>query len=280
MKNNLATGLALCVSMLLASGNLYAFDEVAKSLFDNGQYEECIQRVKSKPDLQKQRDNVMLLAFSNHQLYNFTKQKTFDKEFDSLYGMLREKVDAGDLSALLFFVDSSDKPEVVKSSRELLKTVFRSMHKIDDIVKILPFANSTEKKTRELAFDTMVRIMEPIRNIVKKGGTMRPIDLVYFQNADVIKSATESVDISAARKVLVLIEEPALEIVDSANNPKLKDISKDITDAVNRRKKDYPNSLWYSATGKEVKTAGLQDRETPAAPPAQTATKKTRSGSR
>jgi hypothetical protein len=259
MKKNLATGLALCISMLFASGNLYAFDEVAKNLFDNGQYEECIQRLKSKPDLRKQRDNVMLLAFSNYQLYNFTNQKTFDKEFDSFYDLLREKVEVDDLKGLLFFVNSSDKPEVVKSSRELLKAVFKSMHKIDDIVKILPFANSTDKKTREFAFDTMVSIMKPIRNIVKKGGTMRPVDLVYFQNKDVIKSAMENVDISATREVLVLIEEPALEIIDSANNPKLKDISEAITGAVNDRKKDYPNSLWYSATGKQVKASGLRN---------------------
>jgi len=255
MKKNLATGLTLCISMLIASGNLYAVDEVAKNLFDNGQYDECIQRVKSKPDLQKQRDNVMLLAFSNYQLYNFTKQKEFDREFESLYDMLQENVNVDDLKSLLFFVNSSDKPAVVKSSRDLLKEIFKSMHKIDDIVKILPFANSSDKKARELSFDTMVSIMEPIRNIVNKGGTMRPIDLVYFQNKDVIKSAMENIDISAARDVLVLIEEPALEIIDSANNPKLKDISEDITDAVKDRKKDYPNSFWYSATGKQVKAS-------------------------
>jgi hypothetical protein len=271
MKKNLAAGLALCVSMLFASGNLYAFDEVAKNLFDNGQYEECIQRVKSKPDLQKQRDNVMLLAFSNYQLYKFTNQKTFDKEFDSFYDLLRKKVEVDDLKGLLFFVNSSDKPEVVKSSRELLKAVFKSMHKIDEIVKIIPFADSTDKKTRELAFDTMVSIMKPIRTIVKKGGTMRPIDVVYFQNKGVIQSAMENIDISAARAVLVLIEEPALEIIDSSNDPKLKDISEDITDAVNGRKKAYPNSLWYSATGKQVNASGLQDH---------TATRKTTTGSR
>jgi len=264
MKKNLATVLALCTSTLFASGNLYAFDEMAKNLFDNGQYEECIQRVKSKPDLQKQRDNVMLLAFSNQQLYNFTNQKTFNKEFDSYYDMLRDKAEINDLKGLLFFVSSSDKPEVVKSSRELVKTVFKSMHNIDDVVKILPFANSTDKKTRELAFSAMVSILKPIRNIVKKGGTMRPVDLVYFQNQDVIKSAMENIEISAAREVLVLIEEPALEIVDSANDPKLKDIAKNIRDAVNSRKKAYPDSLWYSATGKEVKTSVVQPPEAPA----------------
>lgn len=255
MKKNIAIGLTLFSSMLFSSGNLFAFDEVAKNLFDNGQYDECIQRVKSKPDLQKQRDNVMLIAFSNYQLYNFTKQKTFNNEFETLYDMLQDEVSVDDLKGLLFFVNSSDKPEVVKSSRDLFKQILKSMHKIDDIVKILPFANSTDKKTREHAFDTMVSIMEPIRHIVKKGGTMRPIDLVYFQNKDVIKSAMENLDISAAREVLVLIEEPALEIINSANDPKLKDISEDVTDAVKDRKKDYPNSLWYSATGKQVKAS-------------------------
>lgn len=261
MKKNISTALALCTSMLFASGNLYAFDEMAKNLFDNGQYEECIQRVKSKPDLQKQRDNVMLLAFSNQQLYNFTNQKTYDKEFDSYYDLLSDKAEINDLKGLLFFVGSSDKPEVVKSSRDLVKVVFKSMHNIDDVVKILPFANSTDKKTRELAFDAMVSIMKPIRTIVKKGGTMRPVDLVYFQNQDVIKSAMQNIDISAAREVLVLIEEPALDIVNSANDPGLKDISEDITDAVNGRKKDFPNSLWYSATGKQVKVSGIQNRK-------------------
>jgi hypothetical protein len=55
--------------------------------------------------------------------------------------------------------------------------------------------------------------------------------------------------------VLILIEEPALDIINSSNNPDLKDISEDVTDAVNDRKKSYPNSLWYSATGKQVKVS-------------------------
>lgn len=255
MNKNITTGLMLSISMLFASSNIYALDEMAKNLFDNGQYNDCIQRVKSKAELQKHRDNVMLLAYSNFQLYRFTKQKEFDREFDSLYDELEEKVDVSDLNGLLFFVNSSDKPEVVESSRELVKRIFKSMHKIDDIVQILPFANSSDKKTREIAFDNMVRLMEPIRDIVKEGGTMRPVDLVYFQNKEMIKSAMDNVDISEARKVLILIEEPALEMINSANEPKLKDISEDITDAVNDRKEDYPNSFWYSATGKQIKAA-------------------------
>ncbi len=255
MKKNLAVGLTLFISMLFASGNLYAFDEAAKKLFDEGQYDECIHRVKSLPDFRKQRSNLMLLAFSNYQLYNFTKQKDFDKEYQALYDVLLEKANVEDLKSVQFLVNSSDKPAVVDSSRDILQKIFDDMHKIDDIVKILPFTSSTDKETRKYAFDAMKRIMEPIRDIVKNGGTMRPIDLVYFQNKDVIKAAVENIDISAARKTLVLIEEPALDLLANASSSELKDVSEDISEAVSDRKKDYPNSSWYSATGKQLKAS-------------------------
>ncbi len=254
MKKNLAVGLTLFISTLFA-GNLWAFDEAAKKLFDNGQYDECIHRVKSLPDFRKQRSNLMLLAYSNYQLYNFTKQDKFEDEYQSIYDVLLEKASVDDLKSVQFLVDSSDKPAVVDSSRDILRKIFDSMHKIDDIVKLLPFTNSPDKETREYAFDAMKRIMEPIRDIVKNGGTMRPIDLAYFQNTEVIKAAVENIDISAARKTLLLIEEPALDALTNASSPKLKDMSDDIAEAVSDRKKDYPNSSWYSATGKVLKAS-------------------------
>ncbi len=255
MKKNLAVGLTLFISMLFSSSSLYAFDEAAKKLFDNGQYDECIHRVKSLPDFRKQRSNVMLLAYSNYQLYNFTKQGKFDDEYQSLYDVLIEKANVDDLKSVQFLVNSSDKPAVVESSRDILQKIFDDLHKIDDIVKILPFASSTDKETRENAFEAMKRIMEPIREIVKKGGTMRPIDLAYFQNKDVIKAAVENIDISAAKKTLVLIEEPALDFLANASSAELKDVSEDISEAVSDRKKDYPNSSWYSATGKQLRAS-------------------------
>jgi hypothetical protein len=254
MKKQFAAGLTLFISMLFSSGNLYAFDEAAKKLFDNGQYDECIQRLKSAPD-KKQRGNVMLLAYSNYQLYNFTKQKNFNKEFESLYDALLEKTEVEDLKSILFFVNSSDKPAVVESARDIVKEVFGNLHRIDDIVKILPFANSSDKKTREYAFDAIQRIMEPIRDVVTKGGTMRPIDLVYFQNKDVIKAAAANADIKAARETLVLIEEPALEFVKNSDDANLKAVADDISDTISDRKKEYPNSSWYSATGKQLRAS-------------------------
>lgn len=253
MKKNLAAGLLMFVAMLF-SCNLYAFDEEAKKLFDDGQYDECIQRVESLPNYKKELSNVMLLAYSNYQLYNFTKQKHFNNEYDSLHDLLLAKAGVDDLNSILFFVNSSDKPEVVESARELLKDIFANLHKIEDVVKLLPFASSTDKEVREYAFEAIERIMEPIREIVKNGGTMRPVDLRYFQNKELIDMAIENINISAARNILILIEEPAIE---SLNNSKSADsikVYEKITDEIQDRKEAYPNSSWYSATGKQLKT--------------------------
>lgn len=254
MKKNLAAGLIMFVAMLFSSSNLYAFDEAAKKLFDNGQYDECIQRLKSLRDFKKDLSNVMLAAYSNVQLYNFTKQNDFSNEYDTLQDLLREKVGVDDLNSILFFVNSSDKPAVVKSARELLDDIFVKLHKIEDVVKLLPFASSSDKEVREYAFDTMERIMEPIRGIVKDGGTMRPVDLRYFQNSAIINSAIENINISTAQDILVLIEEPALKFLSDSKSADATEVSEKIADEIKDRKKRYPNSSWYSATGKQLKT--------------------------
>ena len=242
------------LATLFLSGNLYAFDEEAKKLFDDGQYDECIQRVESLPNFKKELNNVMLLAYSNYQLYNFTKQKHFNNEYESLHDLLLAKAGVDDLNSILFFVNSSDKPEVVESARELLKDIFANLHKIEDVVKLLPFAASSDKEVREYAFEAIERIMEPIRDIVRNGGTMRPVDLRYFQNKELIDTAIENINISAARNILILIEEPAIESLNNSQSADSIKVYEKITDKIKDRKEEYPNSSWYSATGKQLKT--------------------------
>lgn len=241
--------------VVLFSSNLYAFDEVAKKYFDDGQYDECIQKVESLPNFKKNISNVMLLAFSNFQLYNFTKQKHYNNEYSAYNELLLAKSGVDDLNSILFFVNSSDKPEVVKSARNLLKDLFKSLHKIEDIVKLLPFASSNDNEVREYAFSSIERIIEPIRDIVKDGGTMRPVDVRYFQNKDVINTAIENINISTAQNILILIEEPAVEHLNNAKTTGSLKVHEKILSEISDRKKKYPNSNWYSATGKQLKTS-------------------------
>jgi hypothetical protein len=254
MKKYFAAIMITLIVTLVSSGNLYAFDEAAKKLFDDGQYDECIQKIESLPNFKKQISNVMLLTFSNFQLYNFTKQKLYNNEYNAYYELLLAKTGVDDLNSILFFVNSSDKPEVVKSARKLLKDIFKNLHKIEDIVKLLPFASSSDKDVREYAFDSIQRIMEPIRAIVKDGGTMRPIDVRYFQNKDVINIAIENINLSIAQKILILIEEPAVEYLNNSKSTGSLKVYEKINSDIKDRMKKYPNSNWYSATGKQIKS--------------------------
>jgi hypothetical protein len=251
---NYFSAIMIALIVVLLSSNLYAFDESAKKLFDDGQYDECIQKVESLPNFKKQISNVMLLAYSNFQLYNFTKQKHYNNEYSAYYELLLAKSGVDDLRSILFFVNSSDKPEVVKSARKLLKDIFKNLHKIEDIVNLLPFASSSDKEVREYAFESIQRIMEPIRDIVKEGGTMRPVDVRFFQNKDVINTAIESINISTAQKILILIEEPAIEYLNNSKSTGSLKVYEKINSEIKDRKKKYPNSSWYSATGKQLKT--------------------------
>lgn len=247
----IATVISLSVFVLSAT-NLLAFDRQAEKFFDDGQYEECIKRVESLPDFKKDISNVMLITFSNLQLYNFTKQKYFNNEYKAYYDMIVAKSGVDHLSNILFFVNSSDKPEVVKASRKLLKEIFKNLYKIEDIVKILPFTTSSDKDVREFAFSSIARIMEPIRDMVKKGGTMRPIDILYFTNKEVITTAIENINIAKAKEILLLIEEPAITYLENAQGNESLKVHKAILKKINERKKKFPDSSWYSATGKKL----------------------------
>jgi hypothetical protein len=252
MKNLVISMVMLFSLFIFSATSVHAFDDTAKKYFDGGQYEECIKKVESLPDFKKDISNVMLIAFSNLQLYNFTKQKYFNNEYKAYYDMLVAKSGVDQLTNILFFVNSSDKPDVVKASRKLLKEIFNNLYKIEDIVKILPFTKSSDEDVREYAFSAIERIMDPIRDIVKNGGTMRPVDIQYFTNKEVITTAIDNINISKARDILLLIEEPAIPYLENAQGNESLKVHETILKKINDRKKKYPDSSWYSATGKKL----------------------------
>jgi len=252
MKNLFVTIVMLLSLFVLSAGNTLAFDATAEKYFDSGQYEECIKRVESLPDFKKDMSNVMLIAFSNLQMYNFTKQKHFNNEYKAYYDMIVAKSGVDNLRSILFFVNSEDKPDVVKAARKLLKEIFNGLYKIEDIVKILPFTSSSDKDVREYAFTAIERIMDPIRDMVKKGGTMRPIDIQYFTNKEVITTAIDNINISKAKDILLLIEEPAIPYLENVQGNESLKVHEAILKKINERKKKFPDSSWYSATGKKL----------------------------
>ena len=76
----------------------------------------------------------MLLAFSNLQLFQFTKAKHFKKRYNALFEISEARTKAEDLRQILFFVNLVDKPDVVKSARKLFNKITKNLYKVEDVI--------------------------------------------------------------------------------------------------------------------------------------------------
>ena len=225
-----------------------AWEKSAKTLFENGEYEKCIELVKKYKD-----DNFarMFLGFSYLQEYTFKKTK-YDREmFKNARMILQDKTGSEDADHLLYFVNQKDQPSVVKEARKLLKSAFKNSKDNEDVKKMLPLLNSTDEKTKKDTLSAISKIIAPKRKVVTKGGTLRKKDITMMTDADLIKSLLDNILVaSTASKILVMIEKPVLKYLGDYEGKKIMDLETKITKAIAKREKKYPESNWYSATGK------------------------------
>jgi len=219
----------------------------AKKLFEDDHYEECIQLTENYKD-----DNqaTMFLAFSHLQENVFNKSK-FDKEKFKAYNLrLEAKLGINDLNNLLYFVNMSDKPFVVKEARNLAKKVFKNINDIDDVPKLVSFLKVDDEDTRKLALSSIQRILKPKRDYVSKGGTLREKDIAVMNSKAVIIALIEQIELSPAKASLILIEEPVLQYLSSSDSIEASKVELSINKKIASRQKKYPESSWHSAVGK------------------------------
>lgn len=236
---------------LFSISSIYAgekWEKQAKTFFEGGEYEKCIELVKEHEDNKLAR---MFLAFSHLQEYTF-KQTKYDKEmFKTAMMILKDNIGSEDMNNLLFFINQIDQPPVVKEARKLLTAAFKNCKDNEDILKLMPFLKSSDKKTKDASIKTIRRIISLKRKAVDKGGTLRKKDIDIMTNPALIKALIDNILLSkASSQVLVLIEEPVLKYISEYEGVKMMDLEADINKAIAKRKKKYPASNWYSATGK------------------------------
>ncbi|MBU0991241.1 MAG: hypothetical protein KJ737_02000 [Proteobacteria bacterium] len=237
--------------ILCSSGSVFAvekWEKAAKTYFENGEYEKCIELVKNNKDDKFAR---MFLAFSHLQEYTFNKTK-YDKEmFKNAMMILKDKTGSEDMDHLLYFVNQKDQPPVVKEARNLLTAAFKNCKENDDVKKLLPLLNSSDDKTKEATLKTIKNIIDPKRKVVTKGGTLRKQDVDMMTDPALIKALFDNILVSGtASKILVMIEKPALKYISEYEGKKVMELETKITKAIAKREKKYPESNWYSATGK------------------------------
>ena len=244
---HLALVLLLCSPAAFAQSWL----DKAKTHFERDEYDNVIELAREHKKDKRSRFGLMLLTFSHLQKYAYNDTKTDKRKYKDYLDMLEDSVTARDLDDIHYFINQSDKPEVVKTARKLLKRAFKNINSLEEIPRLLPFLDSEDKKTRKLALDTLHRLIKTKRKYVNKGGTLRDQDIRALQDEKLIRKLLDVASDSKARSILVLIEQPVLNYIGDYDDAAIVKLETKINKAIAKREKKHPDSTWYSATGKK-----------------------------
>jgi len=221
-----------------------------KKLFENDKYEEVIKIASEHKKDKKRRIGIMFLTFSHLQKYELNDSKSDKRQYKNYLEVLEDNVSISDLDDINYFIEQFDKPEVVKVAQKALKVAFKNIEDVKDIPNLLKFIKSENKKTRKIALDTVKKFMKAKRKYVNKGGTLREEGIVVMQDEQLIRALLDHAKDSKARDILIAIERPVLAYIGDYEGKAVSKIEQKILKAIMKREKKYPESFWYSATGK------------------------------
>ncbi len=252
MKKKILTNYFITITLgfVLSTSIAFAWENKAKKLFEDDEYEKVIEIAKDHKKDKKSKLGLMLLTFSHLQNYELNNTKSDKTRFKNYLEVLEDKVSVNNLDNIGYFTELADKPAVVKTSQKVLKQAFKNISKASDIPKLIPFVESENIKTQKLAINTIKRLIKPKRKYVNKGGTLRNEDIIAMQDDRLINALLAKVNNSTARNVLVMIERPVLAYIDAYDGESVIKLTSKIDKAIAKREKKYGNSLWYSASGK------------------------------
>lgn len=224
-----------------------AWIQKARTQFENDEYQAVIELVEP---YRKDTVGAMFLTFSYLQesIFNGTR---YDKEMYKQFKLQVEaKITADQIPDLLYFVNLTDKPEVVKEARRLSGAAFKNISQIEDVPKLVTFLSSGDEGARKLALSSIKRIIEPKREYVEKGGTLRAKDIQVMGSPKLIVPLLDRLSEKDAFRTLVMIEQPVLTFLPRYEGPTYTELDVDINKAIAERREKYPQSNWYSAVGK------------------------------
>jgi len=242
------------------SAQAMAWVEDTKKLFENDKYEKVIEIAMEHKKDKKRKIGIMFLTFSHLQMYELNDSKSDKRKYKNYLEVLDDNVSISDLDDINYFIEQFDKPEVVKVAQKVLKLAFKNIEDVNDVPSLIKFIKSENKKTRKIAMGTVKKFMKAKRKYVNKGGTLRDEGVVVMQDEKLIRALLEHAKDSGAKDILISIERPVLAYIGDYEGKAVNKIEQKILKAIMKREKKYPESSWYSATGK-VKDVAKQFEE-------------------
>lgn len=246
-----------------SSAHLNSWQKSAFRQYQNDEY------AKAKKILEKHRQDrfaKILLTFVYHQEWVYSQSKMQRDIWKGEYKALEASLGIKDIAYLTLVGQEIDKPKASKLAKKLLKKSFKNVHKTADVPLLLEFLGVPDPDINGYAINALNKILKVRRKIVKGGGTLRSKDIRMMNDRRLLGQlgaivAQETVwgkkpnypkGTKKAIQSLVLIEEPSLKLLDEVpSGVSVIKAKQKVQKAMNSRRKKFPKSNWYSATGKK-----------------------------
>lgn len=227
--------------------------QVGLTHYRNHEFDEAIEVCKDGKDLMSK----MVLALAYTERYNIFKIKSDKQYAEAFIKLVEVEINVEDARMIEGFLGAGGNPNGNKVAAKFLKKAFENAATSSkEMLLMASFLNPDKGiEANKLALSEIVKRLGPVRAYVDKGGTMpKEVRSEVFSNANIINPLisclADKKTGSSARKCLVLIEEPALEHLEAADvSVGIADTILAVNKAIERRKKKYPQSTWFSAHG-------------------------------
>ena len=241
---------------------LTGWKKTAYRYYQDDEYQKALNVLEKR---RKDRFAKILTCFVHMQEYVYSQSKTQKQIWKGEYDALALSVGITDIEDLGRIATEADKPYSAKRAKKLLKKAFKNIHKNEDVPMLVHYLSVSDQEVNGFAIETLKDILRNRRKVVKDGGTLRSTDIRMMKNPRLLGQLVAIVGqqdvkgmpaaypkgVKKATKCLVLIEEPSLDVLDDISGLTGVKVKQKVQKAINSRKKKFPKSNWYSATGKK-----------------------------
>lgn len=252
---------------------LLPWEQRALKVFDVNNYDRVIAMAQEQTD-DPNGNAPILIYFSHAQKYYLEQNRASAIYYKQQYNMMLNRLSGANLAVLTRLVAMPQTSWNVKINSKFVEAAFEKPGNERYLGAILFYLSSTTPEVANGAVGGLCAILQSKRDIVMNGGTLSQEDRAWMNDSRLLKllirKTGETVSplsgfmsklpAIARKKVmggpslcLALIEDPALPLLREAagmGNANAASTIQLVQDARGERLARYPNSTWYSATGK------------------------------
>ena len=252
---------------------LLEWEKTALQSFERNDYNKVMNLAKGQ-ESDPNRNAPLLIYYCHAQKYYLERNRASAVYYEQQYQIVHDSLSGANLAVLTRLVAMPQVSWNKKINRLFLGAAFERAGKGEHLGAVLFYLGGPDPDIAKASTKGLHAILKRKRAIVMNGGTLNKSDRAWMSDKRLVRllikmTGQETIPLTgflsklpavARKKVmggapacLVLIEEPALSMLRDAagyGNTGASAIVKLVQEAIGERLGTYPNSTWFSATGR------------------------------